>query len=48
LAQPEVIKKLDALGSRVKDSTPEELTELVKTDFKKWGAIIRDNKISAE
>jgi tripartite-type tricarboxylate transporter receptor subunit TctC len=48
LAQPDVVKKLNALGSRVKDSTPEELTELVKADFKKWGDIIRENKITAE
>lgn len=48
LAQPDVVKKLDALGSRVKDSTPEELMSLVKSDLKKWGDIIREKKITSE
>lgn len=48
LANPDVVKRLDALGSRVKDSTPEELAQLVKSDLKKWGDIIRENKISGQ
>ena len=48
LADPEVVKRLAALGSRVQASTPEGLTDLVKADYKKWGDVIRENKINVQ
>ena len=48
LREPEVSKRLTDLGLDVVASTPQAFAETVKTDFEKWGAVIRAAKIKLE
>ena len=48
LKQPELSKKLEAIGFEITGNTPEEFTALIRAETVKWGKVIRDNKIKAE
>ena len=48
MRQPEVAKKLEAVGFEISGNTPEEFTALIRAEMSKWGKVIRDNKIRAE
>jgi tripartite-type tricarboxylate transporter receptor subunit TctC len=45
LAEPEVQKKMQALGSIPVGSTPEELARYLRAEMAKWGPVIRDANI---
>jgi tripartite-type tricarboxylate transporter receptor subunit TctC len=40
VASPEVQKELQALGFVAKAGTPEQMTQRMKSDIAKWGAVI--------
>ena len=48
LKQPELAKKLEAVGFEITGNTPEEFTALIRAETIKWGKVIRDNRIKAE
>jgi tripartite-type tricarboxylate transporter receptor subunit TctC len=48
LSDQDIVKKLEAIGGRAKSSSPSELSELVKSEYDKWGAVIRENNISLQ
>jgi len=48
LADPEVKEKLDAQGLTPRGSTPEELGTATRAQLAKYGALIRQNNITAE
>jgi tripartite-type tricarboxylate transporter receptor subunit TctC len=45
LAEPEIQKKMQALGSIPVGSTPEELARYLRAEMAKWGPVIRDANI---
>ena len=48
LKQPENVARLNKLGFELIGNTPEEFTNVIRTEQAKWGKVIRDNKIRAE
>jgi tripartite-type tricarboxylate transporter receptor subunit TctC len=48
LADPEVQEKLNAQGLTPRGSTPEELGAATRTQLAKYGALIKQNNITAE
>jgi tripartite-type tricarboxylate transporter receptor subunit TctC len=48
LREPEVYKRLSDLGLEVIGSTPQAFTATVKTDYEKWGAVVRAAKIKLD
>ncbi len=47
LADPEVMKRMDAIGGTAKGSTPEEYGSLITSELAKWTEVIRVANISA-
>lgn len=47
LAKPELIKKLDTDGLVAMPMTPEQFTQLVKTDTERWGQLTRSLNLKA-
>jgi tripartite-type tricarboxylate transporter receptor subunit TctC len=45
LAEPEMQKRMQDLGSIPIGSTPEELAQYLQTEMAKWGPFIRDANI---
>lgn len=45
---PEVMKKMSAMGSRVEAGSPEDLGRLIREDHARWGEIIRTAGIKLE
>ena len=45
---PDVVKRMSSDGSQPVGSTPEEFGALLKTEFVKWGKIVKDNNIRME
>jgi tripartite-type tricarboxylate transporter receptor subunit TctC len=45
LAEPEIQKRMQALGSIPVDSTPEEFARYIQAEIAKWGPTIRDANI---
>ena len=45
LTDPVVSRKLLAAGAVPAPTTPEELGDILKTDFARWGGIIRQRNI---
>jgi Uncharacterized protein conserved in bacteria len=45
LAEPEIQKRMQDLGSILVGSTPEELARHLQAEMAKWGPIIRDANI---
>lgn len=45
LTDPEIARKLLAAGAVPAPTTPEELSDILKTDFARWGKIIRERNI---
>jgi tripartite-type tricarboxylate transporter receptor subunit TctC len=41
LAKPDVVQKLDALGSRARGSTPEEFTAFLRSESAKWTDVMK-------
>jgi tripartite-type tricarboxylate transporter receptor subunit TctC len=48
LADPEIKGKLEAIGMVTGGSTPAELAALLRADSEKWGAVIKQAKISLD
>jgi tripartite-type tricarboxylate transporter receptor subunit TctC len=48
LATPEIKSNFDRQGMDAAASSPEELGELMKKDYARWGEVIRKNNITAE
>jgi tripartite-type tricarboxylate transporter receptor subunit TctC len=48
LAQPEVRAKLEGLGLQLVGNTPEQFTELVKTELPMWGKVLKDAGIKMQ
>jgi tripartite-type tricarboxylate transporter receptor subunit TctC len=48
LGDPIVKAKLEQVGMVVSGSTPEELAALLQSEIDKWGAVIRDAKITLD
>jgi tripartite-type tricarboxylate transporter receptor subunit TctC len=48
LADPDVKAKLENIGMEVAGSTPEELAALLKSETEKWGAVIKEAKITLD
>jgi len=48
LADPAAVKKLAAMGSRVEASTPDEFGKLIRSEYAKWGDVIRTQNIKLE
>lgn len=48
LATPEVVDGLAAMGLEAKSSTPAELAALLKTDFERWGPLVKTIGFSAD
>lgn len=48
LKRPETAARLNKLGFEVIGNTPEEFTNVIRTEQAKWGKVIRDNRIRAE
>ena len=47
LADPEVKERLAALGAEVSPTTPQELATLVRTEYERYGKLIREANIKA-
>jgi tripartite-type tricarboxylate transporter receptor subunit TctC len=47
LADPEVKERLAALGAEVSPTTPQELAALVRTEYERYGKLIREANIKA-
>lgn len=45
---PDVVAKLDAIGSEAVGNTPEEFAAIMKADFPKWAKMIRDARVSLD
>lgn len=45
---PEVVTRFTELGFEPRNSTPEELAALLRTDLAKWAKVVRDNHIKVE
>lgn len=45
---PDMKKKMSAQAGEVSTSTPEQFTEILRTDFEKWLAVIKTNGIHAD
>jgi tripartite-type tricarboxylate transporter receptor subunit TctC len=48
MGEPDVKAKLTQVGLDPWTSTPEEFAKFVKTEFQKWGRVIREAKITAD
>ncbi|GAA5231813.1 tripartite tricarboxylate transporter substrate binding protein [Verticiella sediminum] len=48
LDKPEIIARLDSMGAEAKPTTPAAFAELVATDTRKWGEVIRQANISID
>ena len=48
VAESETREKFVQQGLVIKTSTPEELAQISKAEFEKWGKVVRDAKISAD
>ncbi|KPF44594.1 methylitaconate delta2-delta3-isomerase [beta proteobacterium AAP121] len=48
LADPEVIKRIEADGADAQSSTPAELATLVKSELTKWRGVVQKAKLSAD
>jgi tripartite-type tricarboxylate transporter receptor subunit TctC len=48
LGDPDVKAKLENIGMAVAGSTPEELAALLKSETEKWGAVIKEAKITLD
>jgi tripartite-type tricarboxylate transporter receptor subunit TctC len=46
-ALPDVRARLEAQGLSVTTSTPEAFAEVIKTDFGRWGKVVRDSGVKA-
>ena len=46
MAMPDVRERLISTGADPVSSTPEQLADLLKRDYAKWGKLIRDNNIT--
>jgi len=48
LKSPEVIAQLQRLGVRPQGSTPEQMTQLLTSEIKRWGDVIKASKIETQ
>jgi len=48
LKSPEVIAQLQRLGVRPQGSTPEQMTQLLTSEIKRWGEVIKASKIEIQ
>lgn len=48
LAQPDLIERLKKTGYEPTSSTPQALTEIIKTDLAKWRRVVKEAGITAE
>jgi tripartite-type tricarboxylate transporter receptor subunit TctC len=48
LKSPEVIAQLQRLGVRPQGSTPEQMTQLLTSEIKRWGDVIKTSKIETQ
>jgi 2-methylaconitate cis-trans-isomerase PrpF/tripartite-type tricarboxylate transporter receptor subunit TctC len=48
LADPEIVKRIEADGADVQASTPDELGQLVKTELAKWKGVVQRAKLTAD
>jgi tripartite-type tricarboxylate transporter receptor subunit TctC len=48
LKSPEVIAQLQKLGVRPQGSTPEQMTQLLTSEIKRWGDVIKTSKIETQ
>jgi tripartite-type tricarboxylate transporter receptor subunit TctC len=48
LKSPEVIAQLQKLGVRPQGSTPEQMTQLLTSEIKRWGDVIKISKIETQ
>lgn len=48
LVDPEVIKKIQLQGMEPATSTPEEMANMIRTGYDRWGAVIRKANIAAQ
>jgi len=46
MATEDMIKRVQINGAKAEKSSPSEFSELIKTDLKRWGAIIEDSGTS--
>ena len=48
LKSPEVVAQLQRLGVRPQGSTPEQMTQLLASEIKRWGVVIKTSKIETQ
>jgi len=48
LKSPEVVAQLQRLGVRPQGSTPEQMTQLLASEIKRWGDVIKTSKIETQ
>jgi tripartite-type tricarboxylate transporter receptor subunit TctC len=48
LKQPDVGERMSKMGMDTRSGTPEELTDTLDRDLKRWGKLVRDGNIRAE
>jgi len=48
MTDPEIVKTLEASGSRPAPNSPEEFTQYIASEMKKWGDVIREAKIEPQ
>ncbi len=41
LKNPAIIDRLESAGLDAKTNSPEEMTELVKSDYARWGKVVK-------
>ena len=45
LTRPDIRERLEQLGATVRASKPDEFANLIASEMKLWGKVVRDNKI---
>lgn len=48
LKAPAIVSKLEGAGLEAKSSSPEEMTEIVKSDYARWGKVVKAVGIKAQ
>jgi tripartite-type tricarboxylate transporter receptor subunit TctC len=48
LNSPDVVKRIASLGQYPQPTTPAEFAQIIKTDYERWGKVVKDARIKVE